>query len=131
MNTETSNHQTADGEVVDSPEFQSYLSLSKDYHSDPDLRDLADSDPVSLLAKYQIPLPPHMDVRIVANTEETINFVMPEDPNKDLADEDLMAVAGGKSMSSAGTAGTLSTIASSASTASSVGSAGSANPGDK
>ena len=34
-------------------------------------------------------------MRIVANTAETYHFVMPPDPNKFLADEDLEAVAGG------------------------------------
>ena len=46
-------------------------------------------------AEHDIDVPPGTDVRIVENTAETVNFVMPPDPNAVLADEDLSAAAGG------------------------------------
>ena len=46
-------------------------------------------------AEHDVNVPPETDVRIVENTAETVNFVMPPDPNALLADEDLSAVAGG------------------------------------
>lgn len=127
MNTDTSDYRPFE-KILGSAQFERFLSLAEDYHRDPELREQVESDPKAVLAKYQVPFPPNIDVRIVANTDETFNLVMPPDPNIDLADENLMAVAaGGKSVGSAGTLGTFSSIASSASTASSVGSAGTAS----
>ena len=48
-----------------------------------------------MLAEHDVNVTPETDVRIVENTAETVNFVMPPDPNALLADEDLSAVAGG------------------------------------
>ena len=39
-------------------------------------------------------LPP-TGIKVVANTEEVVYFVLPPDPNADLTDEDLLALSGG------------------------------------
>ena len=77
-------------------------------------------------------MPVGVDVKVHQNTPDTFHLVFPPDPNQALADEDLMAVAGGKSASTAGSAGSASTASSApvclgtASTTSTAGSAGSA-----
>ena len=129
MRTDTSAHDAFNETIARSMHLDKLQSLAEDYHSDPDVRAMVESDPKAVLAKYDVPYPPHLDIRIVANTDDIINIVMPDNPNMELTDESLMAAAGagGKCMSSAGTLGTASTIASTASTASTVGSAGSAS----
>ena len=73
-----------------------------------------------------------MDVKVHQNTPDTFHLVSPPDPNQTLADEDLMAVAGGKTASTVGSAGSASTASTlticwgSASSAGSAGTAGSA-----
>jgi len=65
----------------------------------------------------------------VANDDDTFHFVLPPDPNIDLKDEALSAVAGGKTTGSAGSGGSassVSTIPSCASSAGTVGSVGTA-----
>jgi hypothetical protein len=64
-------------------------------------------------------IPSTLDVRVVANDDDMFHFVLPPDPNIDLEDEALSAIAGGKTASSAGSASTAGTVPSSASSASS------------
>lgn len=86
--------------------------LAARYERDPDLRarieagDIRDS-----LNSLGIEIPPGIEVRIVANTQDTFHVVLPPDPNTDLSEEMLTAVGGGKSAGSVGTAGTVSTAA--------------------
>jgi hypothetical protein len=89
-------------------------------------------NPRLVLDELSMSIPEGMDVEFHQNTSETFHLVFPPDPNQALADEDLIAVAGGKSASTAGTAGSGSTAScvpicwGSASSAGSAGTAGSA-----
>ena len=74
---------------------QPFIDFMRKYREDPDLRARAETEPGRVLAEHGIPLPPQWNVRIVEDTAETFHFVMPPDPNKHLADEDLEAVTGG------------------------------------
>ena len=97
-------------------------------------RDRLMENPRLVLGELSAPMLESMDVKVHQNTPDTFHLVFPPDPNQTLADEDLMAVAGGKTASTAGTGGSAATAssapvclgcASSASSAGSVGSAGS------
>ena len=76
-------------------DLQPFIDFTRKYREDPELRARAETEPGAVLAEHGIAMPPQRDVRIVANTAETYHFVMPPDPNKFLADEDLEAVTGG------------------------------------
>ena len=83
-----------------SPGLQQVVALAGQYHQDSALRARADAEPRAVLADYGLSMPPQTDVRIVANTAETYNFIMPPDPNAVLADEDLAQVSGGATTAS-------------------------------
>jgi hypothetical protein len=68
-----------------------------------------------------------LEFQVHTNTDDTFWFVFPPDPNVDLSDEALSAVAGGKSASSGGSAGSASTAGCLPSCASSAGSASTAS----
>ena len=107
--------------------------LSNKYHSDPEFRKRLDEKPLESLEEVGFELIPGVDVQVAADTRDLRHLVFPPDPNVELADEALGAVAAGSSAgsaSSASSAGTLSSFlgtVSSASTAGSVGSASSAS----
>ena len=107
--------------------------LSNKYHSDPEFRKQLDENPLEGLEEVGFELIPGIDVQITSDTHEVRHFVLPPDPNIELADEALGTIAAGSSAgsaSSASSAGTLSSFlgtVSSASTAGSVGSASSAS----
>ncbi len=107
------------------------MAFSREYREDAAFRARIDTGARDVLIGRGFDVPSAVDVRVVANDDDTFHFVLPPDPNIDLDDEALSAVAGGKSASSAGSAGTAATAssvpstASSASSASSAGSAGS------
>ena len=70
--------------------------LSERYRNDASLRTRLDSGDVSdTLSDLGITLPSGIQARFVADTPEVFHFIMPPDPNSDLADEALAAVAGG------------------------------------
>ena len=75
-----------------------------DCMEDQALRAQAVSDPVGTLAERGIALPEGMDVRMIANSDDTFHFVLPPDPNAVLEDEALAGIAGGS------TFGTLSSV---------------------
>ena len=98
------------------------------YRDSAEMRALADADPRAFLDAHGIadvvdgnPQTKGVDVRIHANTAEVFHLPMSADPNSDLADEQLDAVAGGIRAHTAASAGTFacSTIPSTASTMSS------------
>ena len=103
------------------------LLFAEEYRGDQELRSLADHDPHTALARFNIQFPAELDIRIVENTDKVFNLVMPPDPNAALLDEALVEIAGGKSASSAGTVGSASSIGTTFASASSAGSAGSAD----
>ncbi len=110
-----------------------FETLAERYRSEPALRSRIDGgDVADFLPDLGIVMPPGVDTRIVVNTTDTFHVVMPPDPNVDLSDEVLSAVAGGKSAGSAGSVGTASSLAcaclpSSVATAGTAGTAGSAS----
>ncbi len=113
------------------------MAFSHEYHEDAAFRAQVEADARDVMIERGFVMPSTLDVRVVANDDDTFHFVLPPDPNIDLEDEALSAVAGGKTASSGGSAGTASTVstvpscASSAASASSVGTAGSASGDDE
>ena len=94
-----------------------FSALAERYRSDAALRSRIDGGDVEdALSDLGLVPPPGIEVRIAANTADTFHVVMPPDPNTELSDEMLSAVAGavagGKSAGCAacspggGTAGT-------------------------
>lgn len=70
--------------------------MGRAWADDPGLRRRAEADPPAALAEYDLEAPPNCGVRIVANTEHVHWFVLPPDPNAQLADHDLTSVSGGR-----------------------------------
>lgn len=85
------------GSAVDSGNVQQFVDFTVQYRENPEVRARADAEPRAVLAEHDINVPLDTDVRIVANTAKTVNFVMPPDPNAVLADEELATVSGGRS----------------------------------
>ena len=73
-----------------------FRALVQRYHADPDYRRQVEADPVATFREQGIELPSDIAVRVLANTDDTFYMVLPPDPNMDLGDEMLAAVAGGK-----------------------------------
>ncbi len=73
-------------------------ALAERYRSDAALRSRIDGgDMEDALSALGLVPPPGVEVRIAVNTADTFHVVMPPDPNSELSDEALTAVAGGKS----------------------------------
>ena len=54
------------------------------------------SDPKSVLAEYDMPVPDGMDVKVVENADNCVHITMPMAPRgTELSDEELTAAAGG------------------------------------
>ena len=55
------------------------------------------SDPKSVLAEYDMPVPDGMDVKVVENADNCVHITMPMAPaeHHKLSDEELTAAAGG------------------------------------
>ena len=99
-------------------------AFAERYWSEPDVRERIESgDLYEALEELGVSLQDGAEARVVANTGEVVYFAMPPDPNTDLADEGLDAVAGGAGTTSAvplSSASTASTIPSCLGCASSV-----------
>ena len=115
--------------------YAPFASLAEHCSRDEALRArCAAGDVEDLLPDLGFVPPPGIEVRIVANSAEVYNVVMPPDPNVALSDETLgMVAGGGKCASTAGTVGSASTVAcscfpSTVITAGTLGSAGTASP---
>ena len=113
--------------------FLALEDLAIRYRDDDALRARLDSGDVSeTLTELGIQVHEDVKFRVAANSVDTFHVVLPPDPNTELSDESLVAVAGGKSAGSAGTVGSAGTFAcacspSTVSTAGSAGTAGSAS----
>ncbi len=83
------------GSATDSGNVRQFVDFTAQYRENPALRARADEEPRAVLAEHDIDVPAGTDVRIVENTAETFNFIVPPDPNAVLADEDLSTVSGG------------------------------------
>lgn len=92
-------------------------AFAERYRSDASFRASVDEDAAGALRALGLPIPSEMSVRVAADTEEVRHVVLPPDPNMELGDEALAAVAGGDSdtIASASTLG-CSTLPSSIST---------------
>ena len=88
-----------------------FHDLASRYHSDADYRRRVEADPVATFRENGIELPRGVEIRVTANTDDKLHVVLPPDPNTELGDEAITAVAGGgtassvSSLSSLGTAG--------------------------
>ena len=101
-----------------------FRTLVQRYHADPDYRGQVEADPVAAFREQGMELPSDIAVRVLANTDDTRYIIMPPDPNMDLGDELLIAVAGG---GTGGSASTLSTVGSAGSPVLTVGTGASAS----
>ena len=114
-------------EGVDWARFE---ELAERYRGDPELRARLESgDAAGEVAKLGLALPPGVETRFVANTDEVFHLPLPFDPNGTLGDETLGRVTGGSTVGTAatvGSIGTLSTVPSCAACAGSIGSVGTA-----
>jgi hypothetical protein len=81
--------------------------------------------PAAALAEYGIQPPPGIEVRVVEDTARLVHLTLPPPPAEELSDEQLDAVAGGDTASSAGSSGTFSCPGSTLSTFGTAGSASS------
>ena len=101
--------------------------LANACHSDEDLLRALEERPEEILRDrgIDVPMDESMDVKVVLNTRDTFHLAMIPDPNQELQDEALMAVAGGKTNGCASSGGTVGSIPSTASSISSLGCASS------
>jgi hypothetical protein len=53
------------------------------------------SDPKSVLAEYDMPVPDGIDVKVVENTDACVHITIPKRPSNDLSDDELFDAAGG------------------------------------
>ncbi len=72
-------------------------NLADAYRADADLRARAEAEPRAVIAENGLDTlaPPSADVRIVANTADTIHILFPADPNTEVADEEFGSISGG------------------------------------
>ena len=89
-----------------------FRALVQRYHADPDYRGQVEADPVAAFREQGMELPSDIAVRVLANTDETRYIVMPPDPNTDLGDELLAAIAGSDTLGCAGSLSTATTAGS-------------------
>ena len=103
--------------------LRTLLRVARSYRDDAEFRRRAASEPRAALAGMGLEIePPEMEVRVCANTEDTVYVAMPPDPNVVLRD-DQSNVVGGSTASTGGSAGTATTMSSVPSTISSASSA--------
>ncbi len=108
------------------------VAISDRYHTDAAFRDRIDrGDNDDVFDEFGMTRLEGVDYRFLMDSDEVTHFVMPPDPNSDLADEQLSQISGGSTASTAGTVGSASTFLcftsfSSLGSASTAGSAGSA-----
>lgn len=72
--------------------------LAEAYSENADLRARTAADPRAVLVERGLELlapPPGAEVRIVANTGDTVHFMLPPGPNAEMADDDLATLTGG------------------------------------
>jgi hypothetical protein len=82
------------------------------------------AEPKAALAEEGVAVPPDVEVRVHENTAALLHLTLPPPPSDELSDEQLDAVAGGDSTSTAGTVGTVSSFSLTVGTASSLGTGG-------
>ena len=62
------------------------------------------SDPKTVLAEYDMPVPDNLDVKVVENADDCVHITLPAPPagDMDLSDEELGNAAGGSGDNSCG-----------------------------
>ena len=117
--------------IADEKRFDMIAAIVERYHGDADFRTrIGRGDHADLFKEFGHPRLDGVDYRFLADTDELVHFVMPPDPNTDLADDQLSQISGGGCASTAGTIGSASTVLtftsiSTVGSASTLGSAGS------
>ena len=76
--------------------FGEYLKLAR---TDPEFRARLRADPAAALAERGVSLAVGVDLRLAEDTPEVRHFVLPPNPNVQLADSGLDAVSGGSTVS--------------------------------
>ncbi len=110
-----------------------FLQVANRYRNDEAFRNSLDGGKVADVFPafgFDVPTLDDREVRVLANSDTLLHFVMPSDPNANLTDEDLSSITGAGGASSLSTVGTVSSIVSSTvpSSASTLGTAGTASP---
>lgn len=99
--------------------------LAARYERDPELRARIDAGEAGEeIAALGLDIPEGVELKVVANTAEVFHVVFPLNPNRELSEETLNAIGGGKTAGTGGCAGTLSSAGSCAMSVSSVSTAG-------
>ncbi len=130
--SQSSTYQQYELAQQDESSLRLVASVSDRYRKDPDFRrQLDEGDVTDVFGEFGAKPTDGIEYRFVADSDELVHFIMPPDPNLDLADEQLSQVSGGSCASSAGSIGSLSSMLtftsfSTAACAGTVGSAGSA-----
>ena len=75
--------------------FGEYLKLAR---TDPEFRARLRAEPAAALAERGVSLAPGVALRLAEDTSEVRHFVLPPDPNVQLADSGLDAVSGGSTV---------------------------------
>ena len=105
--------------------YELLARIADRYHADADFRCSLGLDGRNVLGGMGLEFPDGMEIRVAANSGDRLYLAMPPDPNTDLGDQTLTAIAGGGvTIGSAGSLGTFSTLTtcwSSLSTAATVG----------
>ena len=100
--------------LASAPEWRAWQNAAQRYRDDASWRtrlDSGDSAAISgLMVDVGLTPAPGARVSVRANDDETFHFILPPDPNAELADESLSVVAGGaraSTMASSSSAGTF------------------------
>lgn len=76
--------------------LESFAEFTRRYHADAAFRAAVEADPKEQVANVGgLSFPAGADVEVVANTDDVMYIALPPDPNAELSDETLSAVAGG------------------------------------
>jgi len=116
----------ASGPAPLAPSAQPYLRLAARARGDAGFKRRLLADPAAALAEQGLQLPPGVAVRVHESTPTLIHLALPPRPSDELSDEQLDAVAGGDTASTAGTFGSTSSFSCPGSTALCVATLGSA-----
>lgn len=90
---------------------EKWSELLDRFHEDESLRARIDGgETPEVLREFGIPIPEGVEARVVEDTDDVTHVIFPSDPNQLLSDENLTAIAGGETVSSAACAGTASSF---------------------
>ena len=98
-------------------EWKLAVAVAERYRDDEALRSrLEGEDAPAVLSELGLETPEGLEIRVSKDTDEVFHFVMPPDPNEELADEALTPVTGGVDASTASSASTVGCLPSTVST---------------